>query len=184
MEELLSGLGMISLTLPAAFLIFYIRETARNAFFRAQGESPRNPFYYIDAVAMGTLALFGVSWGGIIHRERNETFISYLISQGLYLLITAAIFFYFTLKGIKSDHFVYQLLQYSMKFSWSLFIFNLIPFPPFDASFALFQALFKGGRGILILWGTRIVFIILALFFVQSIPSWISGEFLIHLLKG
>ncbi len=171
----------LMISFPAALAVYTGREIFRNYLLHSlTGKRQNHPLYYLDIWAVGTAALFPLSWGGMVHRERMDNRLSYLLSQIFFALIVAALFVYFLLKGNHVAGYVYELLRYAMQLSYTLFLINFIPLPPFDASY-LFVKLFPRNRAVRHLFtASKLALIAFAVFFADRLPGWLTGDFLIQ----
>lgn len=134
----------VSYSFIAVFFIFFLRESFRNYIFYSLNPNKstlKQPYIYIDIWSVTFFTLFNVSWGGLLqsHKGRRDTFLTFFLSQLLYLALLLIIYIYLFLNNPEIETFRYNFLHYTCKACYVLFIVNLIPLPPFDASFFYLQ---------------------------------------------
>jgi len=172
MGVLFSSLGYLVYTLPAAFLVFLLRETVRSIVYQKIGYRVEyNPVYYVDIIAVSCLSLFGISWGGIIHEDREDNWITMLIAQLVYLALFFLIFIYLRLNNPSSTSNAFIVLTTMAKQCYVLFIINFLPIVPFDFSFFYMQKLQHTFGGRILKNITKLIFIILFYFNLVSANS-------------
>ncbi len=171
----------LMISFPAALAVYTGREIFRNYLLHSlTGKQQNHPLYYLDIWAVGTAALFPLSWGGMVHRERMDNRLSYLLSQMFFAFIAAALFVYFLLKGNQAIGYLYELLRYAMQLSYTLFLINLVPVPPFDASYLLVKLFPRNIVLRFLFTASKLLLIAIAVFFADRLPGWLTGDFLIQ----
>jgi len=74
------------------------------------------------------------AWGGVLRKTHESMIYRYLLSQGWALLMVLIGVSYAWIKKPEMGSYSALFAEIFIRQSYSLLIFNLIPFPPFDAS--------------------------------------------------
>lgn len=139
----LDKIGILALSLPAAAIILLGREwfllnmISRLGIFIETHYHPKNknPFLTFDLWAFILVSFWGYSWGGLISRNKKDTFITFIFAQLWFVMIIILSVIFLHAKDLGKDQYTYMLFIVLIKKSWTLHLVNYIPIPPFDASF-------------------------------------------------
>jgi hypothetical protein len=170
--------GNLLLAIPSALTILLTREwfCARMA-----GDREASPFMNFSIISFASLALNGVSAGGLL-RDTAMPLLRLLHGQ-LWLLILLAIGIVYTaLKGPVIDSFSARFAATFLKQAWALFLINWIPLPPFDAAALYFAPFMQWKLFDVLNAGLGLVTLILFSFSFWRVDA-ITGNFLVHWLK-
>ena len=140
-EISLNSFGHLPYSIPVAFILLVSREwfvhfvlfstiKIGDSFYQKENFNILNS---IDLFAFGTLSLYGISWGGLLHIQKGKIKIIEFIVAQLWLIIIMVVSVLF-LKNKEFQPGSYSDLFFKELFcqAWAVHILNYIPFPPFD----------------------------------------------------
>lgn len=146
MQALIEQSGYLLYTLPVALLVLLSREAFRNFLLSRLAKEETYPAaYYVDIFSVVSLALTGGGWGGLLHRKRRDTLLTFSLSQFWLLMLVGLGVLYWYLKKPDAGSYVSFFTLTFVKQCWVLFFINFIPLPPFDAAYFYFQPM-SGGK--------------------------------------
>lgn len=183
MQTILSEISFLAYTLPAAFLLLYFHEIFRNFVLKnLHSSEPEGAIVYVDPVSMASLAFFGIAGSGLNQKGRQDSFISFLLSQLFFLIWIGVVILYTYLKQPALDSYLYNLINITLQHSFAIFLWNWLPLPPLSASFFYWQRFYNQSNSLLFTIIVRIVFLIV-LSLLPVGEYWWRGSSISHLLN-
>lgn len=177
-QSFVASLGFLLTSLPSAFLLLYFHEVFRNFILqKLHFAETENAISWVDPISMATLAFFGVSSSGVNQKGRNDSPISYLLSQLFFILFILFLALYTFLKQPESNTYLYEFLKTISRQAFSVFLWNWLPIPPLSGSFFFWQRFYNESRLVPFTIVVRVLFII-ALVFLGNEDYWWRGSFI------
>ena len=143
LQAFIYQIDYLTYSFPAAVLVLMSREWAVINLMRTQDMKSSglyaNAFSAIDPLALFCLSLVNISWGNFLQKERRDHWVSYLIAQLALLLLMLILIFYLKMNKPPKEEYLFLFCNAMIQQSWAVFLFNLVPIPPFDLSFFYMQ---------------------------------------------
>ncbi|MCS6984958.1 MAG: hypothetical protein NZM25_07550 [Leptospiraceae bacterium] len=180
MELSLDFLGELAYTLPAALLIYLLREAVKNrALALSEGKEEENPFISLDLTALAAAVFTQVGWGSFLRYRQKHNFLSYGVAQLSFLVVILLVVVYARLKGISPESFTSFFLQTLISMAWAGFVCNLVPIPPFDAAYFYLQPLLelRGFATFMQIYKAFFSLLVIVLYPQQHLYRFLEGRF-------
>jgi hypothetical protein len=170
--------GTLILSIPCALTILLSREWYAS---KMTGDKEMQPLREFPLAAFASLALNGAAPGGVL-KDKPFALLRFLHGQLWLIVLIAVAVTYVLLKGPTPESFSARFSAVFLSQAWGLFIFNLIPLPPFDAAATYFSPYMQWK-----MFSILVILMNLAALVLLSYNFWridiLTGKFLLQWLR-